>query len=103
MISLIYGYPDAASLPAEVAESTRRALERDGEWALQYGRTQGVMPIVDALIEKLGRDQKLNASRDEVLITSGGSQAVQLVLDLFVDTGDTVIVEGPHGWAFSGR
>lgn len=101
MISLIYGYPDAGSLPAAaVAESTRRVMESDGEWALQYGRTQGVLPLVDALIEKLGRDQGLKATRDEVLITSGGSQAVQLVLDLFVDTGDTVIVEAPTWMGF---
>jgi 2-aminoadipate transaminase len=101
MISLIYGYPDAGSLPASaLAESTRRVMESDGEWALQYGRTQGVFPFVDALIEKLARDQGLKASRDEVLVTSGGSQAVQLVLDLLVDTGDTVIVEAPTWMGF---
>jgi 2-aminoadipate transaminase len=101
MISLIYGYPDAGSLPASaVAESTKRVMESDGQWALQYGRTQGVPPIVDALIDKLARDQGLKASREEVLVTSGGSQAVQLVLDLLVDTGDTVIVEAPTWMGF---
>jgi 2-aminoadipate transaminase len=101
MISLIYGYPDAGSLPSSaVAESTQRVMEREGEWALQYGRTQGVMPFVDALIEKLARDQGLTATREEVLVTSGGSQAVQLVLDLLVDAGDTVIVEAPTWMGF---
>ncbi len=101
LISLIYGYPDAGSLPAQaVAEATAKVMESQGEWALQYGRTQGVFPIVDALIEKLARDQGITASRDEIMVTSGGSQAVALVLDLFVDRGDTVIVEAPTWMGF---
>ncbi|CAN5549515.1 PLP-dependent aminotransferase family protein [soil metagenome] len=101
LISLIYGYPDAESLPAAaVAESTSRVMERDGKWALQYGRSQGVLPMVDALIEKLARDQGLKPTRDEVLITAGGSQAVALALDLFVDSGDTVVVEAPSWMGF---
>lgn len=101
LISLIYGFPDAASLPrTAVAEATARVMESQGEWALQYGRTQGVFPMVDALIEKLHRDQKITVSRDEVMITAGGSQAVALMLDLFVDRGDTVIIEAPTWMGF---
>ncbi len=101
LISLIYGFPDAASLPrTAVAEATARVMESQGEWALQYGRTQGVLPMVDALVEKLKRDQKISVSRDEVMITSGGSQAVALMLDLFVDRGDTVIIEAPTWMGF---
>lgn len=97
LISLIYGYPDSGSLPkTAVAEATARVMESSqGEWALQYGRTLGVLPMVDALIEKLARDQKITATRDEVMITAGGSQAIALLLDLLVDRGDTVIIEEP--------
>ena len=41
-ISFLAGFPDPASLPkGDIIESTRVALERDGEWALQYGSARG--------------------------------------------------------------
>jgi 2-aminoadipate transaminase len=101
LISFVYGFPDAASLPKKsVAAATVRALEEEGEWALQYGKASGVPALVDILIEKLARDQGIHAEPDNVIITSGGSQACQLVLDLFVDWGDTVIVEAPTWMGF---
>ena len=101
LISFIYGFPDPGTLPKEsVAAATTRALEADGEWALQYGKTTGAPCLVDALLAKLRRDQGIVAGQDNVLITSGGSQAVQLVLDLLVDWGDTVIVESPTWMGF---
>jgi 2-aminoadipate transaminase len=101
LISFIYGFPDPGSLPKQsVAEATAQALEKDGEWALQYGKTSGAPCLVDVLLKKLRRDQGIVAEPDNVLITSGGSQAVQLVLDLLVDWGDTVIVESPTWMGF---
>lgn len=100
-ISLIYGFPDAASLPASsVAESTVRAMESNGEWALQYARTEGVLLLVDAILEKLSMDQGINASRNELMLTAGSSQAIQLLLDLLIDWDDTVIVEAPTWMGF---
>lgn len=101
LISFSYGFPDAATLPKEsVAKATTRALEEDGEWALQYGKTTGAPVLVEALLAKLRRDQGINAGTDNVLITSGGSQACQLILDLLVDWDDTVIVESPTWMGF---
>jgi 2-aminoadipate transaminase len=101
LISFIYGFPDASTLPkASVAAATTRALEIDGEWALQYGKTSGAPVLVDALLTKLRRDQGIVAGPENVLITAGGSQAVQLALDLLVDWDDTVIVESPSWMGF---
>ncbi|MGH2560448.1 MAG: aminotransferase class I/II-fold pyridoxal phosphate-dependent enzyme, partial [Thermomicrobiales bacterium] len=101
LISFSFGFPDPASLPAQqVAAATTRAMEKDGQWALQYGKVTGAPPLVDALIEKLRRDQGIDATPENVLITAGGSQAVQLVLDLLVDPGDTVVVEAPTWMGF---
>jgi len=95
-ISFVYGFPDPGSLPAdEVAEATTRALQRNGQWALQYGDTAGYRGLIDVLRTKLKRDQGIIAERANVLITAGGSQALQLVLDAFIDWGDTVITEAP--------
>lgn len=96
MISFIYGFPDPESLPAKsVGEAAVRALESNGQWALQYGATMGAKPLIDTLIEKLARDQGIEATPANVMITAGGSQAVGLIIDLFVDWGDTVLMEGP--------
>ena len=90
------GYPDASSLPIQdIIESTRIALERDGEWALQYAFGSGVPELVDVLLDKLRRDQGISAGRENVLITNGASQALGLIFEAFVDPGDTIISEAP--------
>lgn len=95
-ISFTYGFPDPASLPADqVAEATVRALKERGHEALQYGDAKGYSGLIDELTKKLNRDQGLNAGRENVLLTAGGSQALALVLDALVDWGDTVITEEP--------
>lgn len=101
LISFIYGFPDPDSLPVQtMAESTARAVAKDPKWALQYGKTTGVPVLVDALIEKLAKDQGIVAKPEQVMITSGGSQACQLVIDLLVDPEDTVLVEAPTWMGF---
>lgn len=101
MVTFLYGFPDAGSLPKRsVAEAAVRALETEGEWALQYGKTTGAPCLVEALLDKLRRDQGIIARPENVMITAGGSQGVQLLLDLFLDWGDTVIVEAPTWMGF---
>jgi 2-aminoadipate transaminase len=101
IISFIYGFPDPESLPAKtVADAAVRALETNGRWALQYGATTGVRPLVDVLLEKLARDQGIIAQPENVMITAGGSQAVGLIVDLFVDWDDTVLMEAPTWMGF---
>ena len=100
-ISFIYGFPDAASLPAEtVAEVTRQVLETDGEWALQYGKVTGASVILDTIREKLARDQGLRIGPDEVMMTAGSSQAIQLLVQLLVNPGDVVVAEAPSFLGF---
>jgi 2-aminoadipate transaminase len=96
LISFLAGFPDPKSLPAEeVIAATRTALTNQGEWALQYGATRGQQPLVEALIEKLARDQDIHVAPAEILVTSGASQALALIIDALVDWGDTVITEQP--------
>ena len=52
------GFPDPRSLPkSDLIEATRMALERDGEWALQYGSNAGDPILIEELLAKLKRDQ----------------------------------------------
>ena len=95
-ISFVFGFPDPASLPAaEVAAATTRTLAQRGRAALQYGDNAGYSGLIDALILKLARDQGIQAQRENILITAGGSQAIGLLLDAFVDWGDTIASEMP--------
>jgi 2-aminoadipate transaminase len=95
-ISFSFGFPDPASLPAdEVAAVTTRVLRQRGRAALQYGDYVGYSGLIDVLIAKLSRDQGIQARRENVLITAGGSQAIDLLLDALVDWGDTIISEMP--------
>ena len=95
-ISFIFGFPDPASLPAaEVAATTRQVLGERGHAALQYGDNAGYSGLIDALIVKLARDQGITAARENILITAGGSQAIDLLLDTLVDWGDTIVSEMP--------
>jgi 2-aminoadipate transaminase len=95
-ISFSFGFPDPASLPAdEVAAVTTRVLAERGPAALQYGDYVGYSGLIDAVIAKLSRDQGIQARRENVLITAGGSQAIGLLLDALVDWGDTVVSEMP--------
>jgi 2-aminoadipate transaminase len=96
LISFGGGFPDASSLPIQdIIETTRVALERDGEWALQYAFGTGVPELVEQLLKKLERDQGIKATSENILITSGSSQAIQLIFELFVNPGDVVIAESP--------
>lgn len=95
-ISFAFGFPDPASLPAdEVSAATARALAARGQAALQYGDYAGYSGLIDALLEKLERDQEIRARRENILITAGGSQAIALLLDALVDWGDTIVSEMP--------
>jgi 2-aminoadipate transaminase len=96
VIAFSGGYPDPSTLPIQdIIESTRIALERDGEWALQYAFGSGVPELVKELSAKLARDQKIIAGPENILITSGSSQALALIFELLVNPGDVVIAEAP--------
>lgn len=95
-ISFLAGFPDPSSLPkADVIEATRVALERDGEWALQYGASLGYQRLRDELLIKLRRDQGIVASDENLLITNGASQGLDLLAQALCDPGDVVLSEEP--------
>ncbi len=90
------GFPDPASLPYEgIAEATARAMRTHGQWPLQYGPAFGYEGLLDFLIGKLGRDQGIRCTRDNLLLTAGAGQALGLVCDLLLDPGDTILSEQP--------
>lgn len=95
-ISFYAGFPDPSSLPAaDIIEATRVALERDGEWALQYGAGAGYSGLIDELVKKLARDQRIEAGPENILITNGAAQGVTLIFDMLIEPGDIALSEVP--------
>ncbi|HET7036269.1 MAG TPA: PLP-dependent aminotransferase family protein [Thermomicrobiaceae bacterium] len=96
LISFVAGFPDPGSLPKrDITEATRVALERDGEWALQYGAGRGYPDLVRELLTKLKRDQGIEAGEENVLITAGAGQALGLICEALCDPGDVILSEEP--------
>ncbi len=94
-ISFGGGLPDPASLPTEgIAKSISRVLSNQSEAALQYGGTEGYEGLREILAKKLTENgTALKASN--FVIVNGASSALAYVCSLFVDPGDTVILEDP--------
>lgn len=96
LLSFIYGMPDPEAFPIEpLIASTEEALRKRGRVALQYGPTRGYRALLDYLIEKFRREEGLSLSRENLLISAGASQALEMVCCLFARPGDTVLVEAP--------
>jgi 2-aminoadipate transaminase len=95
VISLAGGLPDTSTFPAETfaAQMTRIAQESTAE-ALQYGPTEGFAETVDCIVQVMGAEGML-VDPDDVLVTTGGQQAIDLVTRTLVDPGDVVIAEAP--------
>jgi len=95
VIPLTYGFPDPGSFPIEsLVEATARVLRDEGHEALQYGPIAGPRPLLALLVAKLAAEG-LAVSEDNLLVTAGGSQGIDLITHLLVDPGDPVIVEAP--------
>lgn len=95
-IPFIYGFPDPDSFPIDhLIAATERALRESGRTALQYGPTRGYGPLLDYLIDKFRRDEGLSLGRENLMISAGSSQALDMICSLFTRPGETVLVEAP--------
>jgi 2-aminoadipate transaminase len=95
VISLAGGLPDTSTFPAGAfaAQMTRIAQESAAE-ALQYGPTEGFAETVDCILEVMGAEGML-PDPDDVIVTTGGQQAIDLICKTLVDPGDVVVCEAP--------
>jgi len=95
VISLAGGLPDTSTFPPQTfaAQMTRIAQESAAE-ALQYGPTEGFRETVDCIVEVMGAEGMLPDPED-VIVTTGGQQAIDLICKALVDPGDAVICEAP--------
>lgn len=95
VISFAGGLPAPELFPVdEIEAATHRVLAGHGREALQYGTTEGYLPLRELLVRHMSR-YGIRVTPANVLITSGSQQALDLVGRAFIDPGDTVLVEAP--------
>ncbi|MGE5047661.1 MAG: aminotransferase class I/II-fold pyridoxal phosphate-dependent enzyme, partial [Deltaproteobacteria bacterium] len=95
VLSFAGGLPAAEAFPAAaIAQAYADVLASDAAAALQYGPTEGYRPLRAWVAERMTQ-RGLPASADEVLITAGAQQGIDLVGKALIDPGDTVVVESP--------
>ena len=96
LISFAGGFPDPLTFPRERAAALLEEFAATGEsTAFQYTPTRGLAGTLDAVAGRLDTVQGRRPDDDELLITSGGIEALELVCKTFLDRGDVVVIEAP--------
>ena len=95
VVSLAGGMPFVQALPTEqLLQVVREVLEEHGAMALQYGGGQGVPSLRNRLVELMAGEH-VDADPEDIVITTGAQQALDLVGKIFIDPGDLIAVEAP--------
>lgn len=95
LLSLAGGFPDEDAFPTEeVAALIARLVRDEGGRLFQYGPTDGITPLRARVATSL-RGLGIPARTEEVLLTSGSQQALDLIGRVFLDPGDVALVEAP--------
>jgi len=95
LVSFAPGYPDASLFPwEELREIASELLSGRDSGTLQYGPTRGYRPLLESILPILDA-RGIRTTLDEVMITSGSQQGIDLTARLIVSPGDVVLVELP--------
>lgn len=95
MISFAGGMPAPELFPLkEIEEACVKVVRERGPSALQYGITEGYVPLREFIVQKMGR-YGIVANVDNVLITTGSQQGLDLVSRVLLDPGEVIILEAP--------
>ncbi len=95
VISFAGGMPAPEAFPIkEFTAACNRVLEKQSSQALQYGSTDGYLPLRD-MIAKQSKRYGIEVTPENILITSGSQQALDLLGKIFINPGDHVVVENP--------
>jgi 2-aminoadipate transaminase len=95
IISFAGGLPAAEVFPTDrIKEAATRVLDEHGSVALQYGTTEGYTPLRHLLVRHMAR-YGIAVTPDNVLVTAGAQQALDLIGKLLINPGDVVLTEDP--------
>lgn len=95
VVSLAGGMPNITDLPLGGLGDTFDALVRErGVQAMQYGSGQGELFMRERIVEVMAEEQ-IQANPDDVVVTCGSQQGLDLVTRIFIDPGDVILCEAP--------
>jgi 2-aminoadipate transaminase len=95
VISLSGGMPDVRRVPHELVErAVRDAMKHDGASALQYGSSEGRFALRSTIVGLMS-EAGARVTEDDIIVTAGAQQGLDLLAKVFLDPGDVVICEGP--------
>ncbi len=95
IISFAGGLPSPQTFPIDaMREASERVLRDDGKAALQYAASEGYAPLREWVAQDLLK-QGMKVSPDQVLITTGSQQGLDLVAKILIDAGSRILVETP--------
>ena len=95
VISFAGGLPDTSTFPRETfAAITNRIAEESVARALQYGPTEGLPGAIECIREVMAAEE-MTVDPEDICVTTGGQQAIDLVTKTLVDPGDVIVAEAP--------
>ena len=96
IISFAGGFPDSALFDVDgIRQASLAALEHDPGAALQYGATEGYGPLREQLAAFMAHKGVADLRAEQLIVTTGSQQALDLLGKVLINPGDKVIVEGP--------
>lgn len=95
IISFAGGLPAEEYFPVDaVGEAFQRVMQQ-GKTALQYGLTEGYRPLRQSIGNRLAKNKGIQVTPEEMLLTTGSQQAIDLLTRIYIDPGDVILVEKP--------
>lgn len=96
IISFAGGLPNPVSFPQKaMLESTNRIMEQEGAKLFQYSTTEGLRALREMIALRYQKRDDLNVSADDILITTGSQQGLDLIGKVLLNKGDKVLLEKP--------
>ena len=96
IISFAGGFPDGALFDVEgIRAASQQALQDEPGAALQYGATEGYQPLREQLAQFMASKGAQDVAPENLIVTTGSQQALDLLGKTLINPGDKVIVEGP--------
>lgn len=96
MISFAGGLPNPISFPlTELSESCERVIETYKDKVFQYSTTEGYLPLRQYIADRYEKRFQLKFSSEDIMITTGSQQGLDLIAKTLINKGDGIIIEEP--------
>jgi 2-aminoadipate transaminase len=95
MISFAGGMPNPEAFPVDIIRDiTLDVLSKDGANVLQYGITEGYLPLRKSIADRMTK-KGMSAATEDIMVVSGSQQAIDLMGKVFIDPKDVIVVSAP--------